>query len=82
LIELAGFSEPDTARRHLDFAHRQLVSLSSPAYRAAEGKNGGFILKHSTGHWNERTEIDVPINYADYYFIEALMRLHKCLKQD
>jgi hypothetical protein len=75
LIELSTFSAPEAARRHLELAQQQLVSLSSPAYRAAPGENGGFILKHSTGHYNMASEIDVPLNYADYYFLEALLRL-------
>jgi hypothetical protein len=38
------------------------------------GTNGGFILKHSTGHKPRDSEVDVPLNYADYYFLEALLR--------
>lgn len=34
----------------------------------------GFLLLHSTGHLPGRDEIDVPISYADYYFLEALLR--------
>ncbi|MDR1009604.1 MAG: glycoside hydrolase family 88 protein [Opitutaceae bacterium] len=77
LIELADYSEPDIAQRYRELAWRQLVSLSSPAYRAAPGENGGFILKHSTGNLNRNSEVDVPLNYADYYFLEALSRLKK-----
>jgi unsaturated chondroitin disaccharide hydrolase len=75
LLELAGFSEPGAARGYRDFAVAQLRSLSSPAYLAAPGENGGFLLKHATGHKPAGTEIDVPLNYADYYFLEALLRL-------
>ena len=38
------------------------------------GTNGGFLLKHSTGSAPEDSEVDVPLNYADYYFLEALLR--------
>jgi unsaturated chondroitin disaccharide hydrolase len=48
-------------------------------YTAAPGENGGFILKHSTGHLPGNSEVDVPLTYADYYFIEAMMR-YKALK--
>jgi rhamnogalacturonyl hydrolase YesR len=75
LIELADYSEPDTAQRYRELAWRQLVSLSSPGYRAKPGENGGFILKHSTGNFNKNSEVDTPLNYADYYFLEALLRL-------
>ena len=51
-----------------------LKSLASPAYRAEVGTNGNFILMHSVGSIPHGAEIDVPLNYADYYFLEALMR--------
>lgn len=55
-------------------ADRILTSLSSPAYRAPLGKNGYFLLMHSVGSIPHNNEIDVPLNYADYYFLEALAR--------
>ena len=57
-----------------DKADGILASLSSPAYRAAQGTNGGFILMHSVGSLPHGSSIDVPLNYADYYFLEALIR--------
>ena len=51
-----------------------MTSLSSPAYRAQLGKNGCFLLMHSVGSIPHNNEIDVPLNYADYYFLEALNR--------
>jgi unsaturated chondroitin disaccharide hydrolase len=47
------------------------------SYRSKIGENKGFILLHSTGHKPNKSEIDVPINYADYYYIEALLRAKK-----
>ena len=55
-------------------ADRIMASLSSPAYLALVGTNGNFLLMHSTGALPFGGEIDVPINYADYYFLEALLR--------
>jgi unsaturated chondroitin disaccharide hydrolase len=75
LLELAGFSAPEQAARYRDFAEQTLRSLSSAAYLASPGENGGFLLKHATGHLPAGKEIDVPLNYADYYFLEALLRL-------
>ena len=77
LIELASFK---TARsnEYLTAAEKTLASLSSPAYMATPGENGYFILKHSVGSVPHNSEIDVPLNYADYYFIEALLRYLKC----
>jgi len=75
LLELATFSDRETAARYRDFAEQTLRSLSSDAYLAKPGDNGGFLLKHATGHKPAKSEIDVPLNYADYYFLEALLRL-------
>jgi len=51
-----------------------LKNLSSDNYLAKNGENGLFLLKHSTGNWPKKDEIDVPIAYADYYYLEALKR--------
>ena len=48
-----------------------------PDYLAEFGTNGGFILKHSVGNLNKNSEVDVPLSYADYYYVEALLRLKK-----
>lgn len=55
-------------------ADRIVESLSSPAYRAEPGTNGGFILMHSVGSIPHGSNVDVPLNYADYYFLESLVR--------
>jgi unsaturated chondroitin disaccharide hydrolase len=55
-------------------ADKILQSLSSEKYRAGIGENNNFILMHSVGHMPNNSEVDVPIIYADYYFIEACMR--------
>ena len=55
-------------------ADKIMESLASPAYRAEVGTNGNFILMHSVGSIPHGAEIDVPLNYADYYFLEGLMR--------
>lgn len=56
-------------------AEKQVRTLASPHYLAEPGTNGGFLLKHSVGNIPGGTEIDVPLTYADYYFLEALARL-------
>jgi len=56
------------------WADKIMMSLGSPAYRAKLGENGNFILMHSVGSIPHGVEIDVPLNYADYYFLEALKR--------
>ncbi len=61
-------------KKYRDFAIETLKSLSSPQYLAEPGTNGYFLLKHSTGSIPHQTEIDTPLVYADYYFLEALLR--------
>lgn len=55
-------------------ADKIMNSLGSENYRAKVGTNGNFILMHSVGSIPHNSEIDVPLNYADYYFLEALKR--------
>jgi hypothetical protein len=66
----------DNGKDYLAIAEKQLRTLASEEYLAGPGEIGGFILKHSVGNLPEDVEIDVPLTYADYYFIEALMRYH------
>ena len=63
---------------YLATAKRILASLASDHYQGAPD-NCAF-LKHSTGHLPAGSEIDIPIIYADYYYLEALNRL-KALQQ-
>ena len=77
LIELSGFVSLEKRDKYLKVAEKQLRSLASPAYRSESGKNGNFILMHSVGSVPGNMEVDVPLTYADYYFIEALMRYRK-----
>jgi unsaturated chondroitin disaccharide hydrolase len=74
LLELRGYVDTATAAGYTAFAEAQLRSLASPSYLAEPGTNGGFLLKHATGNHPKNSEIDVPINYGDYYFLEALVR--------
>ncbi len=77
LIELSDFTDGEQSRSFLALARRQLLSLSSPAYLAKSGENGNFLLMHCVGHHPKASEVDVPLNYADYYFLEALLRYRK-----
>lgn len=73
LYEISTYAVSDTAS-YKAYADRIMHSLASPDYRAALGTNGNFILMHSVGSIPHNSEIDVPLNYADYYFLEALKR--------
>lgn len=74
-LELSTFV-PDLAvsEKYFTYAENILKTLSSEQYLAEKGTNAGFILKHSTGSLPNGTEIDAPLNYADYYYLEALKR--------
>lgn len=76
LLELSMLDK-ENAKEHFNLATKILESLSSPNYLSNNGLNSGFVLKHCTGHKPANKEIDVPINYGDYYFIEALTRYQK-----
>ena len=80
LIELSQLDHSKMSPQYLALAERQLRTLTSPAYLAEEGEQGGFILKHGVGHMPERREIDVPLTYGDYYYVEALMRLKRLVQ--
>ena len=71
-LELSTYTKD--GRKYFDYAEKILKSLSSDAYLARPGENEGFILMHSTGSLPNGSEIDVPLNYADYYYLEALKR--------
>lgn len=79
LIELSGFAGPEKSMIYKSIAEKQIRSLASPEYLARPGENGNFILKHGVGHLPGNSEVDVPLTYGDYYFVEALMRYKKLL---
>jgi unsaturated chondroitin disaccharide hydrolase len=80
MIELGGRVKGPQGKVLVDFACRQLLSLSSPAYLAKPGGNGNFILMHSVGFLPRDSEVDVQLNYADYYFLEAMLRYRKLMR--
>jgi unsaturated chondroitin disaccharide hydrolase len=73
LFELCRYADVN-GEKYLKAANRILRTLASPKYLALEGKNKYFILNHSVGSIPHGVEIDVPLVYADYYFLEALLR--------
>lgn len=74
LLELSTYSSGKTAREYYTAAETILSNLAKEPYKATLGTNGGFILQNSVGHKLANSEVDVPLTYADYYFVEALMR--------
>ncbi|WP_266365745.1 glycoside hydrolase family 88 protein [Tellurirhabdus rosea] len=72
LLELSTYG--GASKTYFKAAEQMLQSLSSPTYKAAPGENNNFILKHSVGHKPAKSEVDTPLIYADYYYLEALLR--------
>lgn len=66
--------------KYFDYAVSLLKHLSGPDYLAGKGTNQGFLLKHSTGSLPNGSEVDVPLNYADYYYLEAMVKYLKLKK--
>ena len=77
LIDLSKYVSEKEKNRYINFAQKQLRTLSSEEYLARGGTNHCFLLKHSVGSLPGKSEVDVPQTYADYYFIEALLKYKK-----
>jgi hypothetical protein len=76
LLELSNYTGTKGAQ-YKKTANEILSSLSSKNYLAVAGTNNGFLLMHCTGNANRLSEVDKPIMYGDYYFLEALLRTNK-----
>ncbi|MDO5980040.1 glycoside hydrolase family 88 protein [Flavivirga spongiicola] len=79
LIELSQLSED--GEKYFEAGEKILNSLASPEYFAEPGTNGDFVLKHATGNYIRKSERDGTLIYADYYFLEGLMRYTKIKNQ-
>lgn len=74
LMELAQYATGAEKEKYINNGVKMIQSLSSDKYRSKPGENGGFLIKHCVGALTLNSEIDVPLIYADYYFLEALKR--------
>jgi rhamnogalacturonyl hydrolase YesR len=75
LLELSRYVENnEKAKNYQNSALDIMLTLSQDRFLAEEGTNGNFLLKHSVGSIPHNSEVDVPLTYADYYYIEAIMR--------
>ncbi|WP_159019074.1 glycoside hydrolase family 88 protein [Algibacter sp. L3A6] len=72
LVELFGFTKNE---KYLNYSKKVINSLKSRKYLLDENIEAPFILDHSTGNWPKKDEMDEPIVYGDYYFLETLIRL-------
>ena len=74
LFELYDYTKNEV---YLSYANKVLASLSTQNYILDAAQKGPFVLDHSTGNWPKNDEIDEPIVYGDYYYLEALIRQKK-----
>ena len=72
LMELSTYSA--RGKKYFEAGEKQLKSLSSPAYLAKPGTHKNFILMHATGNLLRNSELDGALSYADYYYMEGLLR--------
>ena len=77
LLELNSYVDKEHSKKYLNAAKTILETLTTNEYIAEEGTNGGFLLKHGVGHIPQKSEIDVPLTYGDYYLVEAMLRYKK-----
>jgi unsaturated chondroitin disaccharide hydrolase len=80
-LDMIPYLEEDLAKQLRYIVEKQLKALCSSDFLAQVGENGNFILKHSVGFLPEKAEVDVPLTYADYYFVEALLRYKQLTNQ-
>lgn len=80
-VELSTYVPGELGKQFLTMGEQQIKTLASPAYRAKKvGDNNHFIIQHCTGFVAKQYEIDAPLTYADYYFVEALIRYKNLLE--
>lgn len=82
LLELSQYLAPAEGARYRAFAVKELLSLSSADYFARPDEFGGFILKHGVGNKPKGSEVDTPLDYGDYYYLEALLRFRKLVREE
>jgi unsaturated chondroitin disaccharide hydrolase len=74
LIELSKYADKESSAFYFKNAEDMIVSLSKAPYRTSLGESHNFLLKHSVGHLTANSEVDAPLSYADYYYLEAMRR--------
>ena len=72
MVELYGYTKNE---KYLNYSKKVVNTLKSKEYILKSNITAPFILDHSTGNWPKNDEMDEPIVYGDYYFLETLLRL-------
>lgn len=77
LLELADYVSDEDQKKYLSTADSIIRNLSSETYRSKLNTNANFLLMHGVGNIPSNSEVDVPLSYADYYYLESLIRYKK-----
>ena len=77
LVQLSDFVDKELSDKFMNIVETQIRNLACDKYTAQLGENGCFILKHSVGSFPHHSEVDVPLSYADYYYLETLVHLRR-----
>jgi len=78
-LEMSTQVKGKLSTQYFDIVTTIIQNLSVPTYKAVLADNGGYLLKYSVGNIPAKSEIDVPLTYADYYYVEALLRYKRLL---
>lgn len=82
LLELSEYVRGVLGTEYRETAEAMLRSLMSPAYLAVRGEDGGFLLQHGVGNFPKHSDVDVSLIYADYYYVEALLRYQHLMQRE
>jgi rhamnogalacturonyl hydrolase YesR len=77
LLELAQYATKAEKKSYIVRAEKIILSLGSEKYLSSPGENAGFLIKHNVGSIPHNSEVDASLTYADYYFLESLLRYKK-----
>lgn len=77
LLELSGYVNKKERKSYITTATTIITTLSDTTYRTKMNEKSNFLLKHSVGHLPANSEVDTPLSYADYYYLEAMLRWKK-----
>ena len=72
LVELYRFTKNEA---YLNYSKKVVNSLKSTDFILDDTVKGPFVLNHSTGNWPKNDEVNEPIVYADYYYLETILRI-------
>lgn len=74
LLELSKYVDKEMSSYYFANAEDMIKSLSNAPYKTKLAESHNFLLQHSVGHLPGKSEMDVPLSYADYYYLEAMRR--------